>query len=56
MITSFVCLPLFLFFFREFFFQFRTDEKEKKYVLNKNRVLPEISAIILWPQFSVYGR
>ena len=47
MITPFVCLLLFLFFFREIF-QFQNDEKKK---MNKNRVPPEISPIILWPQF-----
>ena len=52
MITSFVWLLLFLFFFFFVnFFQFRTDETEKN--INKNRVLPEISPIILWPQFLV---
>ena len=50
MITSFVWLLLFLFFFVNFF-QFRTDETEKN--INKNRLLPEISPIILWPQFLV---
>ena len=56
MITFFVCLLqvifLFLFIFREIF-QIQNDEKIKKI---KNRVLPEISPIILWPQFFVYGR
>ena len=34
------------------FFSFKVAKKKK---INKNRVLPEISPIILWPQFFVYG-
>ena len=50
MITFFVCLLLFFVFFFVKFFSLKMTEK------NKNRVLPEISPISLWPQCFVYGR
>ena len=51
MITFFVCLLLFFSFSFVKFFSFKMTKKKKN---NKNRVLPEISPIILWPQFFVF--
>ena len=48
----FAAISLSFFFFSWTFFIFELTKKNK----NKNRVLPEISSIILWPQFFVYGR
>ena len=50
MMTFFVCLLLFFSFSFVKFFSFKMTKKIK----NKNRVLPEMSPTILWPQFFVF--